>query len=66
MRLQTRGLKTIFHKKLEDFTGVLGVTIECNNHQSVSEITDLIWGQSKERSLATGIGFAKISQSIMS
>ena len=32
-------LKTMFHKKLEDFTGVSGVTIEYNNPQSVSEIT---------------------------
>ena len=30
--------------KLEDFTGVSGVTIECNNPQSVSEITELIFG----------------------
>ena len=31
-------------RKLEDFTGVSGVTIECNNPQSVSEITELIFG----------------------
>ena len=30
--------------KLEDFIGVSGVTIECNNPQSVSEITELIFG----------------------
>ena len=30
--------------KLEDFTGVSGVTIESNNLQSVSEITELISG----------------------
>ena len=34
-------------QKLEDFTGVSGVTIECNNPQSVSEITELIFGQPK-------------------
>ena len=28
--------------KLEDFTGVSGVTTECNNQQSVGEITELI------------------------
>ena len=27
--------------KLEDFTGVTGVTTECDNPQSVSEITEL-------------------------
>ena len=31
----------------EDFTGVSGVTIECNNLQSVSEATELIFGQPK-------------------
>ena len=30
------GLKTTFHKKSKDFAGVSGVTIECNNLQSVS------------------------------
>ena len=30
-------------RKLEDVTGVSGVTIECNNSQSVSEITELIF-----------------------
>ena len=30
--------------QLEDSTGVSGVTIECNNSQSVSEITELISG----------------------
>ena len=34
-------------RKLEDFTGVAGVTVECNNPQSVSEITGLIFGQPK-------------------
>ena len=29
--------------KLEDLTGVSGVTTECNNPQSVSEITELIF-----------------------
>ena len=33
--------------KLEDFTGVWGVAIECNNLRSVSEITELIFGQPK-------------------
>ena len=30
--------------KLEDCTGVSGITIECNIPQSVSEITELIFG----------------------
>ena len=30
--------------QLEDSTGVSGVTIECNNSQSVSEITELVSG----------------------
>ena len=30
--------------KLEDFTGMLSITIKCNNPQSVSEITELIFG----------------------
>ena len=34
-------------QKLEDFTGVSGVTIECNNQRSVSEITELISGWPK-------------------
>ena len=34
-------------QKLEDFTCVSGVTIKCNNLQSVSEITELISGQPK-------------------
>ena len=29
---------------MEDFTGVSGVTAECNNPPSVSEITELIFG----------------------
>ena len=36
------GLKTTFHKN-QDFADVSGVTIECNNLQSVSKITELIW-----------------------
>ena len=32
---------------LEDFMGVSGVTTDCNNPQSVSEITEFIWGQPK-------------------
>ena len=34
-------------RKLGDFTGVSGVTIECNNPQSVSEITEIIFGWPK-------------------
>ena len=34
--------------KLEDFTDVSGVTVKCNNLQSISEITELIFvGQNK-------------------
>ena len=33
--------------KLEDFTGVSGVAIECNNPESVSEITEVICRQPK-------------------
>ena len=44
--------------KLEDFTGVSGVTIGCNNPWSVGEI---IFGQPKEKPPATGIGFCKNS-----
>ena len=35
------------HGAGEDLTGVSGVTIECNNLQSVSEITELIYGWPK-------------------
>ena len=35
------------HGAGEDFTGVAGETIECNNLQSVSEVTELIFGQPK-------------------
>ena len=45
--------------KLEDFTGVLSVNIKCNNLQNVSEITELIFGWPKEKSLAIGISFCK-------
>ena len=31
-------------RKLEDFPGMSGVTLECNNPQSVREITELIFG----------------------
>ena len=53
-------------QKLEDCTGVSGVTIECNNPQSVSEITELIFlaGQNKNhqpQALVSG----KIPWSIM-
>ena len=34
-------------QKLEDFKGVSDVTTGCNNPQSVSEITELIFGQAK-------------------
>ena len=56
--LEMSGLKTTFHKKLEDFTGVSGVTIEYNNPQSVSEIT-INLGPTKKKSPATGINFRK-------
>ena len=35
------------HGSGEDFTGVSGVTIECNNPQSISEITELIFALPK-------------------
>ena len=31
-------------QKSKDFADVSGVTIECNNLQRVSKITELIWG----------------------
>lgn len=31
----------------EGFTGVSGITIECNNLQIASEIIELIWGPAK-------------------
>ena len=34
-------------QELDDFTGMSGETIECNNLQSVSEATELIFGQPK-------------------
>ena len=34
-------------QKLEKFTVMLGVTIECSNPQSMSEITELSFGQWK-------------------
>ena len=33
-----------------DTTGVSGITIECNNPQSVSRLTELIFGWPKEKS----------------
>ena len=33
-----------------DTTGVSGITIECNNLQSVSRLTELIFGWPKEKS----------------
>ena len=45
--LQKSGLKIRrlhISRKLEDFPGVSGVTTECNNLQSVSETTELIFG----------------------
>ena len=32
-------------QKLEEFTVTSGVTIECNNSQSISEVTELSFGQ---------------------
>ena len=58
MHLQKSGLKTISWK-LEDVTGVSGVTIECNNSQSVSEMTELVFDWLKQKSQATGISFCK-------
>ena len=46
-------------RKLEDATGVSGVTIECNNSQHVSEMTELIFDWPKQKSQATGICFCK-------
>lgn len=46
-------------RKLEDFTGVSGVTIECNSPQSVSEIKELIFGWPKEKLPAKSISFCK-------
>ena len=34
-------------QKSEDFTDVSDVTTECNNPQSISEITELVFGQPK-------------------
>ena len=34
-------------RKLEDFTAVSGITVECNNPQSVSEVTEMIFGWPK-------------------
>ena len=45
--------------QLEDSTGVSGVTIECNNSQHVSEMTELIFDWPKQKSQATGICFCK-------
>ena len=42
-----------------------GITIECNNLQSVSEITELIFGQNKNH-WSKALVSAKIPQSIMS
>ena len=38
---------------------MLSITIKCNNPQSVSEITELIFGWPKEKSLTIGIRFYK-------
>ena len=51
------GTEDNMSRKLEDFTGVSGVTIECNKPQSVSEIRELIFGWPKEKSPATGTSF---------
>ena len=34
-------------RKTEDFTGVSGITTECNNPKSASEITELTFGWQK-------------------
>ena len=47
------------HGAGEDFTGVSGVTIECNNLQSVSEMMELSFDGSKEKLPATGVSFCK-------
>ena len=41
-------------RKLEDFTGASGVTIESNDLQTVSEIPELIFGQPKYKPPAIG------------
>ena len=46
-------------QKSKDFAGVSGVTIKCNNLQSVSKITEWIWGWPKYKLPATGISFYK-------
>ena len=53
-------------QKLGDFTGASGVTIECNNLQSVTEITELfLAGQNKNRWPQVLVS-AKIPPSVMS
>ena len=52
--------------KLEDFTGVSGVTIECNNPQSVSAITELILIGRNKNLWPQALISAKIPRSIMS
>ena len=47
-----------------DYTGVSGITVECNNPQSVSKITELIFGWPREKSPLVCIS-VKIFQSII-
>ena len=54
------------HGAGEDFTGVSGITIECNNLQSVSEVTELIFGSQNKNRWPQALLSAKISQLIMS
>ena len=51
--------------KLEDFTGVSGVTIECNNPQSVSEMIELILTGQKKNYQPQVLVSAKIPWSAM-
>ena len=53
--------------KLEAFIGVWGVTIECDNWQTTSELTELIFDWPKYKLPATGVNVsAKIPWSVMS
>ena len=54
------------HLTGEDFTGVSGVTIKCDNWQTISEVTELIFDWPKYKLPATGVKFAKIPWSVMS
>ena len=54
------------HGAGEDFTGVSGVTIECNNPQSVSEMIELILTGQKKNYQPQVLVSAKIPWSVMS